>query len=98
MEMVLRSLNHATNCRADAANSSKSARSAVDPLPCHNTPITTGSKPGRGISRTFDDIFVLGIDTVKPIPKPFSTYVVTMSTELISMDGNQPPPRRFKPF
>jgi hypothetical protein len=42
-------------------------------FPRHKAPRTTGVKPLRARERTFGDIFVLGIDTLKPTPNPSAT-------------------------
>src|SRR5258708_31205612 len=72
-EKVLRPAIQPVRRRARACNSSKSFAMGGDGLPRQSAPSTTGEKPGRGSVRTFGVIFVLEIDTVKPIPKPLGT-------------------------
>src|SRR5579859_6435894 len=72
-EKVLRACNQAIKRRARACNSSKSLAIGGEGLPRQSAPSTTGAKPSSGRVRTFGDSFVLGIDTVKPMPNPLAT-------------------------
>ena len=84
--------------RAPACNSSRSSFATGEGLPCHRDANgASGAKPGSASGRTFGDIFVLGIDTVRPIPKPLETYASIKSSELTSMPGNQSTPSFARP-